>query len=99
MKFVIGAVLVIAINLFTILPLISKTDEEDIGENITRLKKYQWFQDLLSDEANKQLIVHDNDVRRTIGKFKSNKFDNKFFCNKYRNKLQSILNQKSNRLT
>lgn len=71
LKFLIGAALVIGINLFAIVPLVSRTDEEDIRKNITDLKKYQWFQELLSNEEYKELIVHDSYVRKTIGKIQS----------------------------
>lgn len=44
----------------------------------------------------KQLIIHDKDVRKVIGKFNDKKIDKKFFRNRYRKKLQSILQQKLN---
>jgi len=98
LKIFIAAVLLIGINLFTIVPLISRTSEEDIGKNIKHLKKHQWFQDLLSNEVYKELIIQDKYVRKTIGKFNSEKLDKKSFKNKYQNKLQNILHQKTNRM-
>ncbi|WP_163529961.1 hypothetical protein [Halobacillus ihumii] len=91
MKILIEAAVVIVINLFAIVPLISKTDEEDIGKNIKHLKKHQWFQNLLSNEGYRDLIIHDNYVRNTIGKFNSDKLDNNFFKTKYQRKLQNTL--------
>lgn len=98
MKTLIAAVLVIGINLFAFVPLIHRTSEEDIGRNIKQLKTHQWFQNLLSNEAYRELIIQDKDVRKTIGKFKTDKIDKKTFGNKYQNKLQSILYQKTNRM-
>lgn len=98
MKILIGAVLIIVINVFAVGPLLSKTNEEDIGKNIKHLKKYQWFQNLLRNEKYRDLIVHDNDVRNTIGKFNSDKLDRKSFKAKYQKKIQNILQEKTDQL-
>ncbi|GIN72925.1 hypothetical protein J14TS2_34000 [Bacillus sp. J14TS2] len=99
MKTIILGILVIGINLFAIVPLIPRVNEEDIGENIKHLKKHQWFQDLLRNGMYRELIIHDQQVRKTIGKFNSNKLEKKSFTNRYEKKLQSILHQKTGQLT
>jgi len=43
LKILIAAVLLIGINLFTIVPLIPRTSEEDIGKNINQLKNISGF--------------------------------------------------------
>ncbi|ALX47505.1 hypothetical protein [Lentibacillus amyloliquefaciens] len=87
---------IVFLNLGLYLPSLLSVDEEDIGKNTNRLKKYKWFQELLSIEEYKQLIVHDKDVRRVIGKFNGKKIDKTFFQNRYRKKLQNTLQQKLN---
>ncbi|RYG71963.1 hypothetical protein EU245_12120 [Lentibacillus lipolyticus] len=87
---------IVFLNIGLFLPFVFSVDEDDIGKNIKRLKKYNWFQELLGDKDYKQLIIHDKDVRKVIGKFDDKKIDKKFFQNRYRKKLQNILQQKSN---
>lgn len=88
--------LIVFLNLGLFIPSLLAVDEEDIGGNINRLKKYKWFQELLGDEKYKQLIVHDKDVRRVIGKFDDKKIDKNIFQNRYRKKLQNVLQQRLN---
>src|SRR5690625_1557549 len=88
--------LIVFLNLGLYLPSLLAVDEEDIGRNTNRLKKYKWFQELLGDKEYKKLINHDKDVRKIIGKFDDKKIDKKFFQNRYRKKLQNVLQQKLN---
>ncbi|MCF3943034.1 hypothetical protein [Oceanobacillus alkalisoli] len=87
---------ILFLNLGLYLPSLMSVDEEDIGKNVSRLKKHKWFQELLSDKGFKQLIIHDKDVRKVIGKFNDKKIDKEFFQNRYRKKLENILQQKLN---
>lgn len=89
-------VLVIFLGIGPFLPSLMTVSAEDISENLNSLKKYSWFQDLLKNERYKQLIVHDNDVRKLIGRFNNKKLNKGYFQNKYRRKLQCILQQKLN---
>lgn len=98
MRILLASVVLIIVNWFTIASLIPKIDEADIGKNINNLKKRQWFKNLLNNEEYRELIIHDNDVRRTIGKFNSDKLDEKFFKTKYQKKLQNLLQKKTNQL-
>jgi|SRR5699024_1573993 len=98
MRILIAAVVLIIVNWFAIAPLFPRVDEEDIGKNISDLKKRQWFRNLLGNEEYRELIIHDNDVRRTIGKFNNDKLDKKFFKTKYQKKLQNLLQKKTNQL-
>ena len=88
--------LIVFLNLGLYLPFLLSVDEEDIGKNVSRLKKHKWFQELLSDKGFKQLIIHDKDVRKVIGKFNDKKIGKEFFQNRYRKKLQNILQKKLN---
>lgn len=90
--------LIVFLNLGLFLPSLLAVKEEDIGRNINHLKKYKWFQDLLNNQEHKQLIIHDKDVRRVIGTFDSKKMDKNFFQDRYRKKIQNIIQQKSNSL-
>jgi len=98
LRILIGLAVLIIVNWFAIVPLISKIDEEDIEKNIKQLKKHQWFQNLLSNEEYRYLIIHDNYVRKTIGKFNSDTFDKSFFKTRYQTKLQNILQKKADQL-
>lgn len=97
MKILIGIVLVSAINLFAIVPLLTRTTEEDIVKNINKLKKHQWFQNILSNKEYREIIINDAKVRRAIGRMNSNRIDMKFFRHRYYKKLQTALHQKLNR--
>lgn len=101
MDFLIGAVVVIvviAILFFEIAPFdVFRTDEEDIGRNITELKKYQWFQNLLNNEEYKKIIVQDNYVRKTIGKLNTKKLKNKKSNSSYQKKIENMLEQRRNK--
>lgn len=88
--------LIIFLNLGLFIPSLLSVSEEDIGKNINRLKKYKWFKELLDNEEYQQLIIYDRDVRKVIGKFNNKKIDKRFFQNRYRKKLQSILQHKLN---
>lgn len=54
------------------------------------LEKRQWFKNLMNNEEYRELIIQDNDVRKTIGNFNSDRLDKKFFKSKYQRKLQNI---------
>ncbi|ERI10022.1 hypothetical protein, partial [Aneurinibacillus aneurinilyticus] len=67
-------IILISLNLAIYIPFL-KVDEEDIGRNLKHLNKYQWFQNYLNDEKYRELIIHNKDVRRVIGKFNSDKLE------------------------
>ena len=98
MKIFIAAVILITINLYTIVPLIPRTNEEHVVKNIKHLKKYPWFQEMLSKERYKELIINDTKVRKTIGRFNTGKLNHNKKRSKYRKALQRILHQKTNYL-
>lgn len=97
LKILILTALVIVSSLLSFVGLVPRTTEEDIAKNVNKLKKYQWFQDFLSNKEYKELITHDAKVRRVIGRMNSNRIDVKFFCHRYQKKLQTVLHQKLNR--
>ncbi|HLS07073.1 MAG TPA: hypothetical protein VK079_03890 [Bacillota bacterium] len=90
--------LIIFLNLGLFIPSLTQVDEDDIRKNLQQLKKYTWFQNLLNNEAYKQLIVHDRDTRKFIGKLNLHKLAKKPFQIKYQQKLEDLLEQKANKL-
>ncbi|MCM3026240.1 hypothetical protein M3584_04980 [Bacillus safensis] len=54
-----------------------QVDEEEISRNAAHLKKSSWFQALLHDQTCRDLIIYHPDVRRVIGKFKTDKLHKK----------------------
>ncbi|MGY0694073.1 hypothetical protein ACW2QC_15045 [Virgibacillus sp. FSP13] len=64
---------------------------EHIGENLKHLKEHQWFRDYLNDEKYKKLIIHNGNVRKTIGSFNTSKLDRDSYLVKSQKKLNKIL--------
>lgn len=88
-----GFVLKIVLNIISILSfslLITDVTEEQIGENITYLKKQHWFQNYLSSEKYRKLIIHDKDVRTVIGTFNNKKLNRHSYQRKCQKKLDKV---------
>ncbi|MBS4745521.1 hypothetical protein B9G52_18200 [Bacillus safensis] len=68
-----------------------QVDEEDISRNAAHLKKYSWFQALLHDQTCRELIIYDPDVRRVIGRFKTEKLHKKRYNLRCERKLLQAL--------
>ncbi|MGE6630753.1 hypothetical protein [Bacillus sp. NPDC077027] len=68
-----------------------QVDEEDISRNAKHLKKYVWFQNLLNNKHNRELIIHHKDVRQVIGKFNIEKLHKKHYNTKCERKLNKVL--------
>ncbi|WP_026571305.1 MULTISPECIES: hypothetical protein [Sediminibacillus] len=81
-------VFLVFIELFPVRKIVTG---EDVGENLKQLKKHQWFRDCLKDEKYKELIVHNRNVRKTIGGFHSSKLDSKTYLVKCQKKLEKSL--------
>lgn len=77
-------------NLAVYIPFL-QVDEEDTSRNATHLKKYSWFQDLLSDQRCRELIILYADVRHVIGQFKTNQLHKKRYNIKCEKKLHQAL--------
>jgi len=74
-----------------------KVDEEDIGKNMDKFKKYQWYQAYLANESYRELIIHNTKVRQTIGKFNNAKLSSESYAKKCQKKVhQILLNQNDN---
>ena len=78
------------LSIITFSPLITEVTEMEIEKNIRELKRYQWFNNLLVDERYRSQIIHDKDVRETIGKFNVENLDSA----SYQKKLQKMLRKK-----
>ncbi len=88
-------IILISLNLAIYIPFL-KVDEEDIGRNLKHLNKYQWFQNYLNDEKYRELIIHNKDVRRVIGKFNSDKLEKDSYNMKCQKRLHKMLLKKLN---
>src|SRR5690625_7369662 len=82
--------LIVYVNIGDFLPFL-KVNEEDIGRNLNHLKKHQWFQKHLNNEADRELIIHDKGVREAIGKLNSNKLSRDSYQRKCQKRLHKIL--------
>src|SRR5690625_1111096 len=85
--------LIVYVNIGDFLPFL-EANEEDIGRNLNHLKKYQWFQKHLNNEADRELIIHDKTVRKAIGKFNSSKLYRNSYQRKCQKRLHKILVQR-----
>lgn len=65
--------------------------EEDINRNITKLKQYSWFQDLLQNAEYREWITSNKKVRHTIGKFKTKNLDKDWYNARCEEKLMRVL--------
>lgn len=54
-----------------ILPFRMPVSEQQINKNIELLKQTDWFSALLHDDTYRQYIIHDREVRKYIGKFRT----------------------------
>ncbi len=80
------------LNLVTYFPFL-KVDEEDIGRNMEQLKKYKWFQKYLKDEKTRNLLIHNQKVRETVGKFKTKLMAGVSYNRKCERKLGKVLKE------
>lgn len=82
------------LNLFVFLPFI-KVNEEDIGKNMRSLNKQSWFQQLLTNDKFRNLIVYDREIREFIGKCKANKLNKDKYTAMFHRKLHKLLVKKT----
>ena len=82
------------LNLITYIPHYLNPDQSQISTNIEKLKKLRWYQQLYEVEKFKNLIIGDEDVRKTIGRFNSKKLNQKNYQFKAQRKLERVLGNK-----
>lgn len=82
------------LNVAIFLPF-RKVDEEDIGHGLRSLKKESWFQQFLTNDKFRSLIVHDRDIRNLIGKCKPNHLNKERYANAFRRRLHKLLVKKT----
>jgi len=87
-------ILELLFDIFT-LNMTRKVKEEDICENMAILKEIEWFQVYLQDNEYRTLIIHDEDVRNVIGRFRSNKLEKDPNHFPYQKKMYDIIQKKS----
>lgn len=85
------------LDFFSILLFASfmKVDEEDIGNSIRSLKKESWFQQFLTNDKFRDLIVYDEEIRTFIGKCNPNHLNKNRYANAFRRKLHKLLVKKA----
>ncbi|WP_077624225.1 hypothetical protein [Sediminibacillus massiliensis] len=88
------SILVELLGLIIDFQFMKEVTEKDIEKNIEQLKKYAWFQDYLKDDARRQLIVQNKDVRHKIGKFKTKKLERESYNARCHEKLEKVLSEK-----
>lgn len=81
-------------NLLIFLPFV-KVDEDDIGNSLRVLKKESWFQQFLTNDKFRNLIVYDRDIRNFIGKCKTNNLNKDRYANAFRRRLHKLLVKKT----
>lgn len=86
---------VIFLNIALYLPSYFSVSEEDVTENIRLLRRQAWFQQLLQYDPYHALIVHDSEVRRTIGKFNKKRLEISFYQRRYEKRLHRIFAKKA----
>lgn len=78
-----------------ILPYRKHLTEEEITTNLQLLKENEWFHELLANPAYKQYIIHDREIRKTIGKFSTSKLRRKPDHPRFKRKLTRALKGKN----
>ena len=73
--------------------------EEEINKNIEFLKQYKWFQAYIDNVQYKKLINENDKVRQLIGKINIEKMWRNSYQNKYRKKLELMVQKQTNRLS
>ncbi|WP_075617208.1 hypothetical protein [Paenisporosarcina indica] len=72
--------------------------EEEINKNIEFLKQYKWFQAYIDDVQRNKLINENDKVRHIISKINIEKMWRNTYQNKYRKKLELMLQKQTNNL-
>lgn len=67
---------------------------EEIDENMRLLKKNCWFQKLLRNEKERDLIIHNKDVRYVIGSLNTDRLKRNSHKDHYRKKIRKVLDKK-----
>ncbi|MCZ2258143.1 hypothetical protein [Sporosarcina sp. G11-34] len=70
--------------------------EGEINKNIEFLKKYEWFQAYIDNVQRNKLIKENDQVRHVIGKINIEKMWRNSYQNKYRKKLEVMLQKQTN---
>ena len=72
--------------------------KEEINKNIEFLKQYKWFQAYIENVQCNKLINENDKVRHIIGKINIEKMWRNSYQNKYRKKLEMMLQKQTNNL-
>lgn len=77
-----------------ILPYQKQVTEDEITTNVRLLKQNEWFNNLLSLPSYQQFIIHDREIRMTIGHFSTSKLTRKPNHPRFKRKLLRALKRK-----
>lgn len=77
-----------------ILPHQKQVTEDDITTNMRLLKQNDWFNTLLAIPGYQQFIIHDREIRKTIGNFPTSKLTRQPNHPRFRRKLLGALKRK-----
>lgn len=77
-----------------ILPYQKQVTEDEITTNMRLLKQNEWFNALLAIPSYQQFIIHDREIRKTIGAFSTNKLTRKPNHPVFKRKLLQALKRK-----
>lgn len=84
---------IIFLNIALYLPSLFNVDEDRIVYNIRLLKRQTWFQHILKNEDYQNLIIHNREVRRTIGTFNHKKMNSRCAQKRFKRKLKRTMNK------
>lgn len=82
---------IVFLNIGLYLPSLLTVTGEEIGENITRLKQEKWFTQFLHHEQYRQLIIHDQHVRKAIGRLHTEKLVKESYARRSERKIEKVL--------
>ncbi|HLR42675.1 MAG TPA: hypothetical protein VK067_05445 [Pseudogracilibacillus sp.] len=77
-----------------ILPYQKQVTEDEITTNMRLLKQNDWFNALLFIPSYQQFIIHDREIRKTIGNFSTSKLRQQPNHPRFKRKLLAALKRK-----
>lgn len=79
------------LNLLSYLPAVLRPDEQQIAQNIYKLRNQRWYQELYAVEKYRHLIIHEGSVRKAIGRLNTKKLDELSYQYKAQRKIEKAL--------
>ena len=73
------ALLIIILSIYPYISTLRIVSPEAIDENMKKLKQESWFKQYLNDDQYRELIIHNKEVRKEIGRLHTNKLNKKTY--------------------